>query len=425
MAEDYGAVLQAAYPRVVAVLARTFRDLDVAQDGTHDAILRAMTTWRRDGVPDEPVAWLVTTGRNLIIDRLRRGHFQQPLDDDPDATAEPERVDAVAAAAGQVHLEDDLLRLLFTCCHPALSEDSQIILMLRIVLDLTVAEIAAAFLSGREAVERRITRAKAALAATGEGFVVPPPAELEQRQNAVLRVVYLLFNHAYTHQGNADIYRQKLMEQAIRLGRELAGLFSASGDSKALLALMLLTAARSEARYGAAGEFVPLAEQDRRRWNWPRIHEGRAIIDAVVSAGYPPSAYQIQAAIAALHDVPDARNTDWAQIAGLYAVLERHDPSPAVRVNTAVAMAFAGDAAGARAVLDVLAEDRRLVNYQPLYAARAHVFASLGLIAAALPDYDRAISLAESAPERGWLEARRASVAATQYDSGGEGSQSQ
>jgi predicted RNA polymerase sigma factor len=321
-------------------------------------------------------------------------------------------------AAAHQHLKDDLLRLLFTCCHPSLTEESQITLMLRIVLDLSVAEIAAAFLSTREAVERRITRAKATLAAAGDGFVVPSEDQLLPRQTAVLRVVYLLFNHAYSRQGNVEVYREKLLEQAIRLGRELVNLFSASGETRALLALMLLTAARTDARYGATGEFVPLTEQDRKRWNWPRIREGRAVIDAVVSAGHAPSAYQIQAAIAALHDVPDASSTDWAQIAGLYALLERHDPSPAVPVNRAVAMAFAGQDEAAMALLDVLAEDRRLANYQPLYAARAHVLVELGRPAAALPEYDRAISLVDSAPERGWLEARRASVAARQYDSG-------
>ncbi len=420
MASEYGAVLQAAYPRVVASLARTFRDMDLAQDATHDAIHRALTVWRRDGVPDQPVAWLVTTGRNIVIDGIRRGRFELPLAEDWDLVDEASRAFAVDEASEQQHLPDDLLRLLFTCCHPALSEDSQIVLMLRIVLDLSAHEIAAAFLSNREAVERRITRAKAALAATGEGFVVPAADQLEARQHAVMRVVYLLFNHAYSHQGNLDLYREKLMDQAIRLGRELVRLFSASGDTKALLALMLLTGARTDARYSAAGEFVPLTEQDRRLWNWARIREGSAIIDAVVSAGYPPSAYQIQAAIAALHDVPDAKNTDWAQIAGLYGVLERHDSSPAVAVNRAVAMAYAGDAPHAMALLDVLASDKRLSGYQPLYAARAHVLVVLGRVQAALSEFDRAVELAESAPERGWLQARRASVAGTQYDSGGE-----
>ena len=411
MSNEYGAALQAAYPRVVASLARIFRDMDLAQDATHDAIHRALTTWRRDGVPDQPVAWLVAAGRNIVIDGIRRGRFEQPLDSDWDVTDEDGRGATVDEASELDHLPDDLLRLLFTCCHPALSEDSQIVLMLRIVLDLSVQEIASAFLSSREAVERRITRAKSALAATGEGFAVPPAAQLAERQGAVLRVVYLLFNHAYSHQGNPDLYREKLMDQAIRLGRELVRLFSASGDTRALLALMLLTGARTDARYGVSGEFVPMTEQDRQRWNWKWIREGRAIIDAVVSAGCPPSAYQIQAAIAALHDVPNAADTDWAQIAGLYAVLERHDSSPVVAVNRAVALAFSGDAPAAMALLDVLVEDRRLAAYQPLYAARAHVLVLLGRQSAALPEYDRAIELAESAPERGWLEARRASIA--------------
>lgn len=381
---------------------RTFRDMDVAQDATHDAIFRALSSWRRDGVPHDPVAWLVTTGRNLVIDRIRSGRFEQPLLEEWDVP-DSAPTHATDEAAEHQHLKDDLLRLLFTYCHPSLTEESQITLILCIVLDLSAAEIAAAFLSTREAVERRITRAKAALAKAGDGFVVPSESELLERQTAVLRVVYLLLNHAYSRQGNVEVYREKLLEQAIRLGRELVNLFSASGETRALLALMLLTSARADARYGATGEFVSLTEQDRKRWNWPRIREGRAVIDAVVSAGHPPSAYQIQAAIAALHDVPDAAQTDWTQIAGLYSFLERHDPSPAVRVNRAVAMAFAGEKADAMALLDVLAEDRHLANYQPLYAARAHVLVELGRLAAALMEYDRAISLSDSAPEKGWL----------------------
>lgn len=411
MAHEYGPVLQAAYPRVVASLARAFGDMDIAQDATHDAIIRAMAAWRRDGVPQEPVAWLVTAGRNIAIDRLRRGRFEAPLDDDFDVpSSQGDWAAMIPESLDDAHLGDDLLRLLFTCCHPALSEDSQIALTLKVVLDFSVAEIAGAFLSGREAVERRLTRAKATLAGTGEGFQTPPADELASRESAVLRIVYLLFNHGYSHQGNADVWREKLMEQAIRLGRSLVQLFVTSADARSLLALMLLTAARTDARYGAAGEFIPLSEQDRSRWQWSRVHEGKAILDAVVVAGHPPSAYQIQAAIAALHDVPEAGKTDWAQIAGLYAMLERHDPSPAVPVNRAVAIAFAGDQTTAMALLDLLMEDRRLRDYQPLHAARAHVLVSLGQHGAAIEAYDRAIALADSAPERGWLERRKAEL---------------
>lgn len=404
MGEDFGAVIKAAYPRVIAALTRVFGDIDIAQDAAHDAMFKALDDWRRQGVPDHPVAWLVKVGRNLAIDRLRRSRFESPLKDEWDvAGVEPD----VAAAAENLHLNDDLLRLLFSCCHPALSEDSQIALTLRVVLDFSVAEIAAALLTQRDAIERRLTRAKARLAArlanSGVDFRAPVGEELTSRQQAVLRIVYLLFNYGYAHQGSIDVQRQRLMEQAIRLGRLLVRIFVDSAVAKSLLALMLLTSARTAARYGPGGEFVPLDAQDRNLWDWSCIREGRAIIDAVVAARHPPESFQIQAAIASLHSQADGSQTDWLQIAGLFQLLERHDPSPVVCVNHAVAIAHAGDPAAALTRLETLRGDSRLGGYQPLAAALAHVYRQLGQLANAHVAYDRAIELADSAPERAWL----------------------
>jgi RNA polymerase sigma-70 factor, ECF subfamily len=400
MRGDFGAVIKAAYPRVVASLTRLLGDIDVAQDAAHDAMFKALDAWRRQGVPDHPVAWLVTVGRNLAIDHLRRSRFESPLVDEWDvAGADPD----VGAAAETLHLNDDLLRLLFTCCHPALSEDAQITLTLRVVLDFSVAEIAAALLTQPDTVERRLTRAKARLASSGANPVTPAGTELVSRQQAVLRVVYLLFNHGYSHQGSIDVQRQHLMEQAVRLGRLLVLIFVDSAVAKSLLALMLLTRARTTARYGPGGEFVPLDAQDRNLWDWSSVREGRAIIDAVVAARHPPESYQIQAAIASLHSLADASKTDWVQIAGLFQLLERHDFSPVVGVNHAVALAYAGDPATALSRLEDLRRDSRLSGYQPLAAALAHVYRLLGQHADARAAYGEAIELTDSAPDRAWL----------------------
>ncbi len=408
MGEDFGAVIKAAYPRVVAALTRLFGDIDIAQDAAHDAMFKALADWRRLGVPDHPVAWLVTVGRNLAIDRLRRSHFESPLAQPWDvADIESD----IADAAENLHLNDDLLRLLFSCCHPALSEDSQIALTLRVVLDFSVAEIAAALLTQRDAIERRLTRAKARLATrlaarlanSGVDFRAPVGEELASRQQAVLRIVYLLFNYGYAHQGSIDVRRQRLMEQAIRLGRLLVRILVHSAVAKSLLALMLLTSARTAARYGPGGEFVPLDAQDRNLWDWSCIREGRAIIDAVVAARHPPESFQIQAAIASLHSQADGSQTDWVQITGLFQLLERHDPSPVVCVNHAVAIAHAGDPATALTRLETLRGDSRLSGYQPLAAALAHVYRQVGQLVNARTAYGQAIELADSAPERAWL----------------------
>jgi len=421
MRGDFGAAIKAAYPRVVAALTRVFGDIDMAQDAAHDAMFKALEEWRRQGVPHHPVAWLVRVGHNLAIDRLRRSRFESPLPDGWDvADTGPD----VGAAAQSLHLNDDLLRLLFTCCHPALGEDAQITLTLRVVLDFSVAEIAAALLTQRDTVERRLTRAKATLASRGFTPVTPSGAELVARQQAVLRVVYLLFNHGYAHQGSLDVQRQRLMEQAIRLGRLLVRIFVDSAVAKSLLALMLLTSARTTARYGPGGEFVPLDAQDRQLWDWASVREGRAIIDAVVAARHPPESYQIQAAIASLHSLADASQTDWAQIAGLFQLLERHDPSPVVCVNHAVALAYAGDPTTALLRLEDLRRDSRLGSYQPLAAALAHVYRLLGQHAEARAAYGEAIELADSAPDRAWLNQQLAELSASpadQYDRGNPG----
>lgn len=406
MADPVAETLRRAYPRLVAALTRGLGDMELARDAAHEAMARAVQRWPAYGLPADPLAWLVTVGRNHGIDHLRRTRREEPL---PDGWVELAADDRESEPDAEL-FDDDLLRLLFTCCHPALGEVLQITLMLRVVLDFSTQEIAAALLTSREAIERRLSRAKLQLRDSGAAWVTPAGEALAQREATVLRAVYLLFNHGYSLRSDAEVHRQRLMDQAIHLARVLVRLFVNSGLARALLALLLLTAARSDARLDERGGFVPLDEQDRRCWNWPMIREGRAVLDAVIAARHPPNGYLIQAAIASLHDVQDGAQTDWLQIAELYSRLAAFDASPAVHINEAVARAHAGDAVRALSMLDTANSDSRLKDYQPLHAARAHVLARLGRTDDAAEAYAAAIALCDTAPERAWLAARAAAL---------------
>ncbi len=401
-------MLKAAYPKVVATLSRVFGDLDLAEDATQDAMLKALNHWRSKGLPNEPVAWLVTVARNGAIDQMRKTARAQPLGDNVVYLQSTEPTPDILADTE--HLSDDLLRLIYTCCHPSLTEETQILLTLKVVLGFSVPEVAAALLSSRTSVERRVSRAKRKLEAESDGFQVPPISAIPERSDAVLRVVYLLFNHGYSRYGQPEVYQERLMDQAIRLARMVVRSFRDHPEAKALLALMLLISARAPARLDTAGCFVPLVEQDRTRWDWSRIREGRAVVDAVLAARHPPGAYQIQAAIAALHNVERADVTDWQQIAGLYERLTKYDHSPVVPVNRAVAIAMAGDDLGAHRLLSALVSEPRLQAYQPFHAALAFVFERLGRRKDAQRCYEQAVDLCESAPERAYLMQRLAAL---------------
>ena len=412
MNEKVEAVYRAESRRVFATLVRLLGDFDLAEEALHEAFRAALEQWPRDGVPDNPRAWLVSAGRFKAIDGIRRRARFDAWDDATDAVqafADPalawDERDADAEA-----LEDDRLRLVFTCCHPALAPDAQVALTLREVCGLATEDIANAFLVPAPTIAQRIVRAKARIRETRIPYQVPPMAELSERLDAVLRVVYLVFNEGYAASSGETLTRPDLSAEAIRLGRLLLELLP-EPESMGLLALMLLHESRRTARASAAGEMVLLDEQDRSLWNRALIEEGAALVmRALSSRRFGP--YTLQAAIAAVHaEAKDAASTDWAQIAGLYEVLLRADPSPVVALNRAVAIAMRdGPAAGLPLIEAILARGE-LADYHLAHAARADLCRRLGQTAEARASYERALSLARQAPERQFLERRLVALA--------------
>ncbi len=400
--------LRHAYPKLVAALTRALQDMELARDAAHEAMARAVQRWPAEGLPENPVGWLVIVGRNVGIDQQRRAQRETPL---PEDWAERESTEPFPHIS-EALLNDDLLRLLFTCCHPALGSSQQIALMLRIVLDFSTAEIAAALLERKDTIERRITRAKAKLRDSGAAFVTPTGEALAQREDAVLSAVYLLFNQGYSQALDPSAQHQQLMSQAIRLTRLLVRLFTNSGLTRSLLALLLLTAARTPARMAMSDRFVPLEDHNRELWDWTMIAEGRAVLDAVMAARHPPNVYQVQAAIAALHSVPASAQTDWDQIAGLYEQLFKLTNNPIVRVNQAVALCYSGAPQQAHALISAIEETTQLADYQPLYSARAHILRQLNQPEAARRAYQRAIELSDVPSEQRWLEQQVAALQA-------------
>ncbi len=392
------AVLGAARPRAVAALVRYFRDLDVAEEAFQEACLRALKTWPANGPPRDPAAWLVMVARNAGVDHARRARRQTPLPDDDRALSDlsdhespaVERIDAA-------DYRDDILRLMFICCHPELPATQQIALALRIVSGLSVAQIARAFLVSDAAMEQRITRAKARVAKAAVAFEAPGAVERGERLAAVAAMIYLLFNEGYTAPmlGNGD--KSALADEAIRLARLLLQLYPAEPEVMGLTALLLLQHARAPARFDADGEAILLADQDRSLWRRPLIAEGLALVDKAMRHGRP-GPYQVQAAIAALHGrATTAEDTDWSQIELLYGALERMTPSPVVTLNRAVAVAKAKGSAAALDMIAPLAEP--LAGYFYFHGARGSFLAELGRTDEAREAYDRAISLARSPVE--------------------------
>jgi RNA polymerase sigma-70 factor (ECF subfamily) len=390
---------------VLATIARRLDgDLALAEDAVQDAFLAAAVEWDRRGVPDRPGAWLTTTAWRKALDRLRHDRVAAARA----ADLAPPTSEELEIEFERSSLEDDQLRLIFTCCHPALAADARMALTLRSVTGLTVPEIARAFLVAERAMEQRLVRARRKIVAARIPFRVPPDELLGERLAGVLRVVYLVFTEGHNATRGADAVRVDLCEEAIRLARLLARLMPDAAEALGLLALLLLTDARRAARLDERGELVALADQDRARWDAARIADGLAVLDRAVALGRP-GPYVIQAAIAALHARARGwEETDWPQIAGLYAELERVDPSPVVTVNRAVAVSFADGPAAGLAILDAVAADPRLERYLPLHAARAELLSRAGDDAAD-DAYARAIELSENAAERSALERRRRS----------------
>ncbi|WP_315763135.1 MULTISPECIES: RNA polymerase sigma factor [unclassified Bradyrhizobium] len=391
------AALTSARPQAVGALLRYFRDLDTAEEAFQNACLRALKSWPEHGPPRDPAAWLIMVGRNAAIDEVRRGRRQQPL---PADEAISDLDDAEAELAERLdgsHYRDDILRLLFICCHKELPATQQIALALRVVSGLTVKQIARAFLVGEAAMEQRITRAKARVAQANVPFETPGPIERSERLAAVAAMIYLIFNEGYTVSGETADVRRPLCEEAIRLARLLLRLFPSEPEIMGLMALLLLQHARSAARFAADGTLILLEDQDRSLWNQPMIAEGMALIDKAMRH-HRSGPYLIQAAIAALHaQAATPEQTEWAQIDLLYGALELVQPSPVVTLNRAVAVSKARGPQAALEMIEPLAE--RLQNYFYFYGVRGALLMQLGRNQEARTSFDRAIALAHSPAE--------------------------
>jgi RNA polymerase sigma-70 factor (ECF subfamily) len=402
---DIGAVVDGVYRaesrRVLATLIRLLGDFDMAEEALHDAFIAAVEQWPREGVPRNPRAWLVSTGRFKAIDRIRRrSKFDVSLED---VAEQIEAIPAPEIGNEHSHVEDDRLRLIFTCCHPALAPDAQVALTLREVCGLTTEEIARAHLTTPATVAQRIVRAKAKIRDARVPYEVPGRSELADRLDGVLRVVYLVFNEGYLASSGEVLTRQSLTAEAIRLGRLLVELLP-EPEAVGLLALMLLHESRRPARASPSGELVLLGEPDRSLWNHAQIVEG-----ALGSRRF--GSYTLQAAIAAVHaEALTAESTDWAQIVGLYDALLRADPSPVVELNRAVALAMRDGPAAGLAAVDAILGRGELADYHLAHSARADLCRRLGDRIEARRSYAKALELARQAPERRFLERRLAEL---------------
>lgn len=405
--ETVNAVYVADSRRVLATLIRLVGDFDLAEEVLHDAFAAALEQWPAEGVPANPRAWLVSVGRFKAIDAMRRRARFEALDEVGHAARLA--TEAPAPWVEEESVGDDRLRLIFTCCHPALSRDAQVALTLREVCGLTTEEIARAFLTPAPTLAQRIVRAKAKIRDARIPYQVPTRPELADRLDAVLRVVYLVFNEGYAASSGPAVTRHDLSTEAIRLGRLLVALLP-EPEAQGLLALMLLHDSRRPARTSPSGELIVLEEQDRSLWNREQIAEGVRLVEAsLASQRFGP--YTLQAAIAAVHaEAPSAATTDWEEIVGLYDLLARADPSPVIALNRAVAVAMRDGAEAGLGLIDGILAGGDLLDYQPAHAARAELSRRAGRTAEARAAYQRALTLTRQEPERRLLERRLAAL---------------
>jgi RNA polymerase sigma factor (sigma-70 family) len=396
-------LLRELAPQVLGALVRRSGRFDDCEDAVQEALLAAARQWPEEGMPDNPRSWLLTVASRRLTDRLRSETTRLRREETAAALE--------ATVPGEVTAHDDTLTLLFLCSHPSLSAPSQLALTLRAVGGLTTAEIARAFLVPEATMAQRISRAKERIRAAGATFAMPPPSERHERLRVVLHVLYLVFNEGYTTSSGPQLNRADLTTEAIRLARMLHQLVPEEGEAAGLLALMLLTDARRAARSTADGSIVPLDEQRRELWNTNQIQEGVALLTRTLGT-VPVGPYQMQAAIAAVHDeAPTAQDTDWPQILALYEVLERIAPSPVVTLNRAVAVAMVNGPLAGLALLGTLDGDDRMAHNHRLEAVRAHLLERAGELAAARDSYRKAARMTASIPEQRYLALKAARLA--------------
>jgi len=397
-------LLRELAPQVLGALVRRYGQFDACEDAMQEALLAAARQWPKEGTPDNPRSWLVTVASRRLVDDWRSEEARRRREETA-ASLELPRAQGLASD------RDDTLTLLFLCCHPSLTVPSQLALTLRAVGGLTTAEIASAFLVPESTMAQRISRAKDRIKAGGAQFTMPPTSERGERLRVVLQVLYLIFNEGYTTSSGPELNRADLTAEAIRLARMLHQLVPEEGEGAGLLALMLLTDARRAARTTADGSIVPLDEQDRSLWNSSQIEEGVAILTRTLGKA-PVGPYQMQAAIAAVHDeAPSAQETDWPQILALYEVLERVSPGPVVTLNRAVALAMVNGPRAGLALLGTLDDDERMAHSHRLEAVRGHLLERAGELAAARVSYRKAARMTASIPEQRYLALKAARLA--------------
>ncbi len=394
---DMAAIFRDEGPKARATLIRLLRDFDLAEDVLQDALARAVVVWAERGVPDNPAAWLVTAGRNRAIDMFRRSKKEaEILDGLPEEKHVPDEDDFMQVAT----FRDDMLRLIFTCCHPALALEAKLALTLKTVADFTVEEIARAFLVAPKTMEQRLTRAKKKIRTAGIPYEIPDAKALPERLDAVLLVVYLIFNEGYAATSGDDLIRRELCAQAIRLAGILRDLFGEEPEVMGLLALLMLQNARAEARVGEDGNLIPLDDQDRSLWDREAIAEGEALAEAALKLKHA-GPYQVQAAIAALHcEAATPEDTDWLQIAALYDVLERFLPTPVVALNKAVAHGMASGPEAGLTLLDQIQDMPEMKSYHLFFSTQGALLEKAERPSEAIEAYRAAAALAQNPAER-------------------------